>query len=55
MLFQAKQALVVESHVPVRFFSLWKSAKFWPLIKRFWVNNLKNLFFTKSRSNQLKV
>ena len=59
MLFQAKQALVVKTNVPILFFSSWKSAKFWPLIKRFWVNNFKNLLkyllLTKSQTNQLKL
>ena len=58
-LFQAKQALVVKTHVPIRFFSSCKSAKFWPLIKRFWVNNFENflkyLLLTKSQTNQLKL
>ena len=58
MLFQTTQALVFKA-MYLRFFSSWKSAKFWRLIKRFWVNNFenffKNLLLTKSRTNQLKL
>ena len=59
MLFQAKQASVFKAMYQSAFLAREKSAKFWRLIKRFWVNNfknfLKNLLLTKSRTNHLKL
>ena len=59
MLFQTKRALVFKAMYQSAFLAREKSAKFWRLIKRFWVNNFKNFFknllSTKSRTNHLKL